>query len=277
MSEDKPSVKNLQDINGYFHSISPIKKSGSTKYFNYTVQTESTTHNGVCFALEKKPTIDALAQQHSPVKIQRFSISNKYQREDIVINKNTLISPTKVNFEFNNQESNTLSIASISEVAPGQLVLVKGHLQQLSATKTVVLQSNPVKKQEAFVNDPSGYVKLVLWGNHADTLTEGSTYLFDKVRVKVINEERYLNTPKNENECTISSVAKFAETLHPVQNISASKDIVANIIGVINMNTYLTCCSCNNSVTTKGKIAICTNCSMSMKMTSCNRQWFLKI
>ena len=42
---------------------------------------------------------------------------------------------------------------------------------------------------------------------------------------------------------------------------------------------YLTCCSCDKSATTKGKIAIliCTNCTMSMKITSRNRQWFLKI
>ena len=98
-----------------------------------------------------------------------------------MINKNTLISPTAVNFEYNNQESNTLSIGPISEVAPGQLVIVKGRMEHLSATKTVVLQLNPVKKQEVFINDQFGYVKLVLWGNHNDTLTEGSTYLLDIV------------------------------------------------------------------------------------------------
>ena len=31
------------------------------------------------------------------------------------------------------------------------------------------------------------------------------------------------------------------------------------------------------SVTTRGKIAICTNCTMSMKITSCSRPWFLNI
>ena len=165
--------------------------------------------------------MDTLTKQHSPVKIQQLSISNKYQREDIVINKNTLITPTTVKFEYN-QESNISSIASISQVAPGQLLLVKGHLQHLSANKTVVLQSHPVQMQEAFIKDPSGYIKLVLSGNHTDTLKERSTHLFNKVTVKVINEEKYLNTTKNEDECTISLVANFEETLKPVQNISAA-------------------------------------------------------
>lgn len=228
------------------------KKSQEVLNISTTLFVQNQQHTVVCFAPQKKPTMDTLGQQHSPLRIQRYSISTKYEWEDIVINKNTLISPTAVNFEYNNQESNTLSIGPISEVAPGQLVLVKGHMEHLSATKTVVLQSNPVKKQEVFINDQFGYVKLVLWGNHNDTLTEGSTYLLDIVWVKVINEERYLNTRKNENESTISSVAKFAQTLQPVQNISASKDITANIIGLTNMNSCLTYCSGNKSVTTNG-------------------------
>ena len=121
-----------------------------------------------------------------------------------------------------------------------------------------------MKKQEAFINDPSGYVKLVLWGNHTDSLNEGATYLFNKVRVKVMNEEKYLNTPKNEDECTISLVANFEENLKPVQNISDAKQITANIIGVTKINSYLCCCSCNKSVSIKGKIACCKNCRIFM-------------
>ena len=114
-------------------------------------------------------------------------------------------------------------------------------------------------------------------GNHTDSLNEGATYLFNKVRVKVMNEEKYLNTPKNEDECTISLVANFDENLKPVQNISAAKQITANIIGVTKINNYLCCCSCNESVSIKGKIACCTNCGMFMKISSCNHQWFLKL
>ena len=221
--------------------------------------------------------MDTLGQQHSPLRIQRYSISTKYEWEDIVINKKTLLSPTAVNFEYNNQESNTLSIGPISEVAPGQLVLVKGHMEHLSATKTVVLQSNPVKKQEAFINDPFGYVRLVLWGNHNHTLTEGSTYLLDKVWVKVINEERYLNTPKNENESTISSVAKFAETLHPLQNHFHFKGHHSKHHWADKHEQLPYLLIWQQKCHHKRKIAICTNCTMSMKITSCNQPWFLKI
>ena len=221
--------------------------------------------------------MDTLGQQHSPLRIQRYSISTKYEWEDIVINKNTLLSPTAVNFEYNNQESNTLSIGPISEVAPGQLVLVKGHMEHLSATKTVVLQSNPVKKQEAFINDPFGYVRLVLWGNHNDTLTEGSTYLLDKVWVKVINEERYLNTPQKWKwqhhllrgqicRNTASGTKHFHFKGYHSKHHWADKHEQLPYLLIWQQK-------CHH----KRKIAICTNCTMSMKITSCNQHWFLKI
>ena len=88
-------------------------------------------------------------------------------------------------------------IASLSEVAPDQLVAIKGCVTHLSATKSVVLQGDPVRKQECYLSDPSAYIKLILWGKHADTIEENGTYFFNKVRLKVAKGERYVNTPKN--------------------------------------------------------------------------------
>ena len=48
--------------------MSPIKKSGTIKYFNDVIQTESDVLNGVCFAVDKMETLDSLVQQQSPVK-----------------------------------------------------------------------------------------------------------------------------------------------------------------------------------------------------------------
>ena len=69
-----------------------------------------------------------------------------------------------------------------------------------------------VKKQR-FIVDPSGFIKLVLYGKHTDTVEEGKVYQFKKVRVKATKNERYVNTPKNENECVISATQSFSEAL----------------------------------------------------------------
>ena len=67
-----------------------------------------------------------------------------------------------------------------------------------SPTMTALLDSRQAKKQEAFIDNPSGYIKLVLWRGHADSVSEGSTQLFDKVTVKLTHQEKYLDTRKSD-------------------------------------------------------------------------------
>ena len=104
--------------------------------------------------------MDALSKQKSPVKIKKFSISNKFGRDDVVINKHTSITPTTTTFEYKSQD-NKMTIDSLRQVAPEQLVCIKGKIQELSSTKTVVLQASHVKKQEGYIVDPTGYMKII--------------------------------------------------------------------------------------------------------------------
>lgn len=136
-----------KDITCFVHNVSPVKKSGPTSYFNCHLQTDKDLIGSVCFATEKKETLDAMAAQRSPVKISNFNISNKYGRRDVVINRNTHITSTTADFPYKAQDHVT-SIASLSKVAPQQLVAIKGKITHLSATKTIVIQDSPVKKQE---------------------------------------------------------------------------------------------------------------------------------
>ena len=122
------------------HNVSPVKKSGPTSYFNCHLQTDNDL-----IGSEKKETLDAMAAQRSPVKISNFNISNKYGRRDVVINKNTHITSTTADFPYKEQDVVT-SIASLSKVAPQQLVAIKGKITHLSVTKTIVIQDSPVKK-----------------------------------------------------------------------------------------------------------------------------------
>ena len=101
--------------------------------------------------------------QKSPVKLKKYSISTKYGREDIVIDKKTSLIPTDVTFAYKNV-ADKLMIASLSQVAPDQLVAIKGYVTHLASTKSIVLQGGPVRKQQCYISDPSGFIKLVLWG-----------------------------------------------------------------------------------------------------------------
>lgn len=174
---------------------------------------------------------------------KNYAINNKYGTEDVVINKNTTITPTTAAFEYHSQE-NVISISSLTNVTSEQLVAIKGYLAHLSATKKIIVQGSELKKQEGNFADPSGYIKFIFWGNHTDKVQQGSTYFFNKVRVKVSQDQKYLNTPKQESECTIQSAEPFTEPLPVLDEVSTCKEMVGSIIGISNVNKYSSCCTC---------------------------------
>ena len=118
-----------------------------------------------------------------------------------------------------------------------ELVKIKGKIAQLGGVKNLNLAGLPVKKQEAVTQgavivDPTGFMKVILWGMYADSVREGGTNVFGKLRVKISKGERYLNTPKMEDLCAISEAHAFEEKLPYVDNVATSKTVSAEIIGI---------------------------------------------
>jgi hypothetical protein len=57
---------------GYLVNVSPVKTSGSRRYFNFHIQTKSVTRRAVCFSPEKRSNMTTFQDQKVPVKIQQF-------------------------------------------------------------------------------------------------------------------------------------------------------------------------------------------------------------
>lgn len=183
---------------------------------------------------------------------------------------------TEVTFDYLSMDKN-FTIASLSQVAADQLVRVKGTVKELSGVKNVIFDKNSVKKQQCYIVDPSGFLKLIIWGSHVNKVEEGGTYIFDKVRVKVTKSERYVNTPKSECECTITPADPFTESLPDVEAVSTISEITANILGVSNAVKSMCCFCCGKKVAMKGKLAFCESCKMCQKLESCKMQWYVRI
>ena len=222
------------------HGVSPIKQRGATQYLNCSLQKETGVVKSVCFAVDKKELLENFAIQKSPVKIRKFTLNNRYGTEDVVIGKATTITPTEPSFSYKSLDT-VHSIGSLNQVALGQLIPIKAKVTQLSGVKKVMINRAHVSKQEGFIVDPTGFIKLVLWGTHVNSVEEGDTYFFNKVRVKELRGERYLNTPKTKDECTISQVEEFTTDLPAVDNVSTIKEIHGEIVGVVSIEKYIAC------------------------------------
>ena len=81
----------------------------------------------------------------------------------------------------------------------------------------------------------------------------------------------YLNTPKQEDECVITSAEPFTKPLPSVDEGSTTKEILASMVGVYGINKYKACRTCSKKVTTKE------NLSFFEKTSKCTTEWLLQI
>ena len=64
----------------------------------------------------------------------------------------------------------TLDINSLNKVAPEQLVSFKAKVVNISGTKQFQTLKGQFVKQEGFLFDPTGSIRIVLWGDYVGQL-----------------------------------------------------------------------------------------------------------
>lgn len=146
-NNEKDPIAKQDEIMCYVHTTSLIKKSGNLRYFNRSLQTSSSGIRGaVCFNPERKGTFDTLEKQKTLVKLSNYRTSTKYGRTDIVIQKYTNVDVPKEpklheEFQYHPMPDTNAptAINRLSDVAPNQLITVKGKLCQVSGVKTVIV------------------------------------------------------------------------------------------------------------------------------------------
>ena len=226
---------------------------------------------------EKQGVLKTYALQKSPIKIKNYTLNNKYGTNDVVIGRRTTITPTVVDFPYRCLDT-VMTIGSLTQVAAEQLVAVKGKIAQLCASKTIVLGGQPVKKQEGCIVDPSGFIKVIFWGSHVDSVHQDATYIFNKLRLKSVRGERYLNTPKSEDDCKIIDSEPFTAELPAVDNALNSRTAVGEITGIFSAERYKTCRTCTKKVIDVDESLVkCERCQLTMKSSRCDNSWFLRI
>lgn len=180
----------------YIHDVSPIKKakSGHTQYFNCILQGEGSAKKAVCFSPKKHPLLHDASESHSPVKITRYSLS---KNEEIIIADQTRVTLSKATFDCDErfQRDAVISLNDLHSLAPGQLLNTKcfvGNTQEVVEQK--VRSGDVVQKQEVTISDSTSSVKLILYGDYVNSLTEGKSYLLKNVRLNSFKNTVYLNT-----------------------------------------------------------------------------------
>lgn len=109
------------DLVGYISHMSPVMTSGAKKYFNCHLHTKNETRRAVMIRVQK---------QKSPVKISKFRINLNSPSKDIILNKDTHISPTVLSSEnaftpVTVSTDEVTPLAALKNAVPEQLVIVQ--------------------------------------------------------------------------------------------------------------------------------------------------------
>jgi len=161
LDEQKNPDQHSHEFVGYIHNISSLKKGS---YFDFQLQGKYKTVRGVCFSPTQLKRFTSFTKSNSPVKNKKFRVDTKPNLEDFLMNHDVNIETVP---ELDCEKNRTTN------------------------------KSKNTKLQNAVITDPSGTIKLLLWGSFVNTITEGDTLKFCNVSVY---KEKY------NNEITINTV-----------------------------------------------------------------------
>ena len=104
-------------------------------------------------------------------------------------------------------------------------------------------------KRELTVADPTGGIKVLLWGNVCETeILTDKTYLFKSFRFRSNNYACYLNTAKD-LPCSIEQVADFTKSLAESDPTELREiDAKLSLVLIETSNKYYLCLKCGSKI-----------------------------
>ena len=200
--------------------------------------------------------------------LKNFKIKNSYGNYNIIMNNKTVISDSILKEEeFKRIDiPDTVDINSLNKVAPEQLVSFKAKVVNISGTKQFQTQKGQFVKQEGFLFDPTGSIRIVTVGRLCGQLQEAVTDAFSALRLKQVDGEKYVNTPRGDYFKS-QLVAPFEDTLPQVENVSQLKsvDMTVDVIVVTTLSKSNCCRACGHKLknqSDKSSYGSCSNCQL---------------
>lgn len=287
-------------LKGYVHNVSPSRRNTnqSFSYFNFSLQvSQTTTRNAICYDPGKKKLLKRFQESRQPATLINITQKRNPQQpleENIIVTRRSRIVAANDNdipYEYDDnsapeyQEPLT-TLQNIAYLAQNQIVSVKGVLT-LSAedVEEVTISSGATipKLNHCVITDHTATVRLTLWGNTIQNVTNHNSYFVSTVRVKQFDRTNYLTTTpkttfiKTEEDFPLPKQELFDSFFQP------TTIFVKQIHLVDTFKTSLRCNNCTKtlshlkSTNTSTAIIKCPNCSVTQRLASCSSDTSVRI
>ena len=129
-------MEEKEELQGYLHNVSLIKKSEKVPYFDMCIQTESELLRGVCFSPVKHQECKKAGDLKSLVKVRKFKLDKQSDNIVLVYSNVALDSVDDIDFQPKGIP-NTNNIGMISAISTNQMIAIKAKPLQEGGKKKV--------------------------------------------------------------------------------------------------------------------------------------------
>ena len=107
-----------------------------------------------------------------------FSTTNSKSSLNVVVKVDSFV------LDENNEET-ILSISQLQKVFTDEIVTIKAITKSLNGMKKVSIGESSIDKKDLTVVDPTGSIRVVLWGNYCEKeVVKDNTHIFKRFRYK---------------------------------------------------------------------------------------------
>ena len=271
-------------VHGVLANLSPMKKSKTTdnRYFDGHLTDGVTNIRLIGFDTSQQQRLADYSENQTPVKLSKCQVSNSMVEGKLQVVLKTYSSidesPTKFSIPENMilQPGAKLDIGQIHAVQDFQKVSVAVKPIKVSAPEMVSDKS----KQDVYVADATGSMRLTLWQDDINKLDVNKSYLLKNVAVRSYQKVKYLSFPKE--DVTIEEVSDLGDVCdleqETVTDPSRRELNDVEVLLVLNLQSYPACITCKAKVeTTSATLGRCTKCSSMQRLNKCENQVTAKL
>lgn len=274
-------------MKGFVSNVSPQKKSRSKgfPFFNFTIQTESTTAKSVvCYYPSKQAEIKSYAESGEAVKLLNVGQKRNLfdpEKMDVVVNKRSKIEPaqnSEITFECNTMRENdtTTKIENINSIAENVIICVNGRLAfQMDSVEKVMVRGHEMEMMErCIITDNAGSIRITLWEGHINSVQNNVCYHLTNVRVKEYDNRKYLTTTLNTIIKEVKEEFPYS-TEEELNNLFQIVTVVAETIEMMDgVKKQYSCKKCGKILTEVTsdvvKIMTCKYCGVLQQLMTCS-------
>lgn len=262
--------------------VSPVKeskKNSTCKYFQGQLSDGKKTVRMISFEPKLRQDLQKAKETQQEIALDNVCVQQNKLHQDtleIVIGSRSSVTKSPKKFQISDNALNEFSISNVStieeirELTVNQHIDIVGKVFDIQPTEKLTSKSGDKKlnKQDLTLGDCTACCRCVAWENHIGVLEEDRSYRFNNVTVRSFNGVKYLSLSE---ASTITAIDDIGEIVEEYPNEGQTLKVVeAEIHGVLNIEEYKSCMSCQAKVVEVNMgIGQCGKCGMKMKITRC--------